>query len=129
MRKKGMKNLDSFEKAAAFRETFLFEKPDGEKEIYRHFGQALYNIPVGLRQSPHEAIKRGSLRAALADLEHLEEFLEDTFSGGRTGEYAEARLDEAAVVGRERIREVVAGIRTALGMKLRDETVHDVQTG
>jgi hypothetical protein len=124
-----MKTSDFFEKAAAFRETFLFVRPDGEKEIYRRFGQALYNTPMGLHQGSLEPIKRGSLKAALADLEHLEKFLEDTFGGGPTDEYAEARLDEAAVVGRERIQEVIGVLRTALGMKLRDEAVHDAQAG
>jgi len=70
------------------------------------------------------------LKAALADLEHLEEVLADMFKatgekmfkGSSTGEYRELRLDEAARIGGEKIREAVGEIRKALGMKLSSPT-------
>ena len=116
-----MKSSEDFERIAAFRETFLLGVPDGERETYRRFGQILYNNSIQIGEG-YEEPKRGTLKAALADLEHLEEVLAEMFKGSSTGEFRELRLDEAARIGGEKIREAVGEIRKALGMKLPSPT-------
>jgi hypothetical protein len=116
-----MKSFEAFERIAAFRETFLLGVPASERETYHRFGQILYNNSVEIGEG-YEEPKRGTLKAALADLEHLEEVLAEMFKNGSTGEFRERRLDEAAGIAREKIREVVGEIRKALGMKLPSPT-------
>ena len=109
--------FEGFEREAAFRETFLLGVPAEQRERYRRFGQILYNNSIEIGKG-YEEPKRDTLRAALADLEHLDQVLADMFTNGSTSEYRERRLDEAARIGREKVLEVVREIRKALGMKL-----------
>jgi hypothetical protein len=112
--------FEAFERIAAFRETFLLGVPAGERETYHRFGQILYNNSIEIAEG-YEEPKRGTLKAALADLEHLEDVLAEMFNGS-TGEFRELRLDEAAGIAREKIRGVASEIRKALGMKLPSPT-------
>lgn len=114
-RKAWAKYIDSFEKAAVFKETFLFDLPEGQREIFIGFGQIIYNNRIG--ETSDVPIKRGSLKAVLADLAHIDDFLYDLLREGETGETREMCLDEAARVGREKLWELMGGLRKALGMK------------
>ena len=113
-RKAWAKYIESFEKAAVFKETFLFDLPEGQREIFIGFGQIAYNNRIG--ETSDVPIKRGSLKAVLADLAHIDDFLCGVREG-ETGENRERCLDEAARVGREKLRELMGGLRKALGMK------------
>jgi hypothetical protein len=114
-RKAWAKYIDSFEKAAVFKETFLYDLPEGQREIYIGFGQITYNNRIG--ETSDVPVKRGGLKAVLADLAHIDDFLYDLSRGGDTGETREMCLDEAAGVGREKLWELMGGLRKALGMK------------
>jgi|SRR5579872_5669680 len=113
-RKAWAKYIDAFEKAAVFKETFLFDLPEGQREIFIGFGQMIYNNRLG--ETSDVPIKRGGLKAVLADLAHIDDFLCD-LREGETGETRERCLDEAARVGGEKLRELMGGLRKALGMK------------
>lgn len=114
-RKAWAKYIESFEKAAVFKETFLFDLPEGQREIFIGFGQITYNNRIG--ETSDGPVKRGSLKAVLADLAHIDDFLYDLSREGETGETREMCLDEAARVGREKLWELMGGLRKALGMK------------
>ncbi len=109
------KELRAFEDRVAFRETFLVEMPNSDKEAYRAFGRAIW------RSGADTPIKRQGLKAVVADLEHVVEFIEIVFSVGSTGELAEERITRSALDGRAELRQAIDRFRAALGLKKRQD--------
>jgi hypothetical protein len=111
--------LEAFQRRVAFRETFLVEMPDSEKEIYRAFGGVIWLSGSCNHDDFQMPIKRQGLKAVVADLEHIVMFIETTFPGWPTNERAEERISRAALDGRSELRQAIDRFRTALGMKKR----------
>lgn len=117
-------DLRRFELSAAFRETFLVEMPNREKEIYRRFGQILWCNGVTENDDIQEPLKRCALKAILADLEHLSDFIEVSFSG-ISGERGEQRLAQAAFYAREQLLAVAGELKNALGIRQKAKKSND----
>ncbi len=111
--------LEAFQVRVAFRETFLVEMPDSEKEIYRAFGRVIWLSGSCNHDDFQMPIKRQGLKAIVADLEHIVRFIEGVFPGWDTNEWAEERISRAALDGRAELRQAIARFRTALGLKKR----------
>ena len=111
----------SWEEGEGFRETLLFHYTDPEaNETLRRLGSLLFNQALeGAELAPHhlEGETRSELRAALADLRHLEGFLSAV---GREHEVSSlSSADEVLSLFAERqaleLSRIAQGIEQALG--------------
>lgn len=102
----------------AFRQTFLSAMPPERAEVFRAFGETMYEYGLEMtRYSPVEPLShtRRTLMAVLVDLEYLELFLRESVDPSELQDTAdEARLAGAAEEQRQKLSEIVKSISAAL---------------
>ncbi len=109
-----------WEESAGFRETFLFHVTDpDDAAALRHLSRMLYDSTLELaRFTPPvgESATREELRAAAADVRHLQGFLAAVARSEEESELSLADAELAALAARQ--AEVVAGVAVALEQAL-----------